>query len=169
MTDKTNSTAQSYIDSATGAIQSGIASLTGSAGDQANANQSKAKAEAEHDLSHAAAKAGPYTISSTGAPAKDNSDRTQGQWNQTMGSVKEATGNLFGSENLRQQGRDQNRAGQEQEAKGQLSDLGQGISDRVGGAIGGAYASLTGDKPAQAAYQEQHVSAIQLKVFEERN
>lgn len=160
MTDKANSTVQSYIDSATGAIQSGVASLTGSTGDQANADQSRAKAEAEHELSNSAAKAGPYTISSTGAPAKDNTDRTQGQWDQTIGSVKEAAGNLLGSENLRQQGRDQNRAGQEQEAKGQLSDLGQGISDRVGGAIGGTYASLTGDKTAQAAYQEQHVSLI---------
>lgn len=152
------STLQSYADSAMGTVHSAIASITGSAGDQANADQKKAKAEAEHDLSHSAAKAGPFTISSSGAPAKDNADRTQGQWDQTMGSVKEAVGNLTGNENLKAQGREQNLQGQGQEAKGQLNDLGQGISDRVGGAIGGAYASLTGNKAAQDAYQQQHVS-----------
>lgn len=152
------STLQSYADSAMGAIHSGIASITGSAGDQANADQAKAKAEAEKDLSHSAAKAGPFTISSSGAPAKDNSDRTEGQYDQTMGSVKEALGNLTGNENLKTQGREQNMQGQGQEAKGQLSDLGQGISDRVGGTVGSAYATLTGNKAAEEVYQQQHVS-----------
>lgn len=153
------STLKSYVDSATGAIQSGIASITGSAGDQANADQSKAKAQAEKDLSHSAAKAGPFTISSSGAPAQDNQDRTQGQWDQTVGSAKETVGGLLGNENLKQQGREQNLAGQGQEAKGQLSDLGQGISDRVSGTVGGAVASLSGNTEAQKAYQDQHVSA----------
>lgn len=150
------STLKSYLDSATGAIHSGIASITGSAGDQANADQAKAKAEAESDLSHSAAKAGPFSISSSGAVAKDNEDRTQGQWDQTVGSVKEAAGNLLGSEDLKQQGREQNMQGQGQEAKGQLSDLGQGISDRVGGTVGGAFASMTGNTEAQKVYQDQH-------------
>lgn len=159
-TNDNTSTLKSYVDSATGAVQSGVAYLTGSAGDRANADESKTKAQAEHDLSHSAAKAGPFTISSTGAPAKDNSDRTQGQWDQTIGSVKEATGNLLGNQDLKQQGREQNLQGQGQEAKGQLSDLGQGVSDRLGGAVGGAYASLTGNKAAQQAYQDQHVSVF---------
>ena len=73
-----------------------------------------------------------------------------------MGSAKETLGGLVGSQGLKQQGRDQNRAGQEQEAKGQLSDLGQGISDRVGGTLGGAYASVTGNKTAEQAYRDQH-------------
>ena len=64
------STLQSYVDSATGAVQSGIAAITGSAGDQAKANESKSKAGDEKQLSHAAAKAGPFTLSSSGAPAK---------------------------------------------------------------------------------------------------
>lgn len=162
-TNDNTSTLKSYLDSATGTIQSGVASITGSAGDQANANQSKAKAEAEHDLSHSAAKAGPFTVSSTGAPAKDNADRSQGQWDQTMGSLKEATGNLIGNDNLKQQGREQNLQGQGQEAKGQLNDLGQGLSDRVGGAVGGAYANLTGNKAAAQAYQDQHVSIAKRK------
>lgn len=151
------STLKSYVDSATGAFHSGIASITGSAGDQANADQAKAKADAEKDLSHTAAKAGPFTLSSTGAPAKDSEDRTQGQWDQTVGSLKEATGNLLGNDNLKQQGREQNLQGQGQEAKGQMSDLGQGISDRVGGTVGSAFAGLTGNTQAQKAYQDQHV------------
>lgn len=157
-TNDNTSTLKSYVDSATGAIHSGIASITGSAGDQANADKAKAKADAESDLSHSAAKAGPFSISSSGAVAQDNEDRTQGQWDQTVGSVKEATGNLLGNENLKQQGREQNLQGQGQEAKGQLSDLGQGISDRVGGTVGGAFASLTGNTGAQKSYQDQHVS-----------
>lgn len=150
------STLKSYVDSATGAVQSGIASITGSASDQANANQSKSKADAEKDLSHSAAKAGPFTVSSTGAPAQDNADRTQGQWDQTMGSLKETTGNLVGNESLKQQGRDQNLQGQGQEGKGQMSDLGHGVGDRVGGALGSAYANVTGNKTAEQAYKDQH-------------
>lgn len=73
-----------------------------------------------------------------------------------MGSLKEAGGNLIGNESLRQAGREQNQLGQEQEAKGQLSDLGQGISDRVKGSLGGAVAGLTGDREAQAKFADQH-------------
>merc|ERR1711964_901839 len=91
------SSLQSVMDTATGYINSGIAAVTGSAGDQAKADQYKTKGEAESDLSHTAAKAGPFTISSSGAPAKDNSQRTQGQWDQTVGSAKETVGNLVGS------------------------------------------------------------------------
>lgn len=157
-TNNNTSTLKSYVDSATGAVQSGIASITGSAGDRANAEQSKQRAAAEKDLSHSAAKAGPFTLSSTGAAAQDNSDRSQGQWDQTVGSMKEATGNFLGNENLKQQGRQQNLQGQGQEAKGQMSDLGQGISDRVGGAVGSVYANVTGNKAAEQAYKVQHVS-----------
>lgn len=73
-----------------------------------------------------------------------------------MGSLKETTGNLTGNENLKQQGREQNLQGQGQEAKGQLSDLGQGISDRVGGTVGSAYAQVTGNQSAKQAYENQH-------------
>ena len=123
---------------------------------QAKADQTKAKAEAESDLSHAGAKAGPFSISSSGAVAKDNEDRSQGQWDQTMGSGKETLGNLIGNQNLKEQGREQNLQGQGQEAKGQLSDLGQGISNRVQGAVGSGVAGLTGDKEGQAKYGELH-------------
>ena len=167
------SSLKSVVDTATGYVQSGIATLTGSAGDQvqqpqsptqysaltshqAKADEYKNKGAVESDLSHTAAKAGPFTISSSGAPAKDNPDRTQGQWDQTIGSAKETIGGLLGNENLKQQGREQNLQGQGQEAKGQLSDLGQGISDRAQGTLGGAVAGLTGDREAQAKYADQH-------------
>jgi uncharacterized protein YjbJ (UPF0337 family) len=139
-----------------GAVQSGIAAVTGSAGDQANADQSKAKATAERDASHAAVKAGPYTLSSSGVPAKQSADRSQGAWDQTIGSGKETIGNLIGSEDLKRQGREQNASGQAQEAKGQLSDFGSGIGDRVSGAVGSAVAGLTGDREGQQKYADQH-------------
>merc|ERR1712225_117645 len=150
------SSLQSVMDTATGYINSGIAAVTGSAGDQAKADQYKTKGEAESDLSHTAAKAGPFTISSSGAPAKDNSQRTQGQWDQTVGSAEDTVGNLVGSADLKQQGREQNLQGQSQEAKGQLSDLGKGVSDRVQGAVGGAAAALTGDRAEQQRYADIH-------------
>lgn len=54
-------------------------------------------------------------------------------------------GSLLGSEGLKREGQEQNRAGQGQEAKGQLSDLGSGVRDRVEGKVGGAVAGLKGD------------------------
>ncbi|OCT47955.1 putative mismatched base pair and cruciform DNA recognition protein [Cladophialophora carrionii] len=150
------STFKSAVDTATGYVQSGIAAVTGSAGDKAKADEYKDKAAAESDLSHTAAKAGPFAISSSGALAKDSPDRTQGSWDQTVGSAKETVGNLVGSEDLKQQGREQNLQGQGQEAKGQLSDLGKGVSDRAQGAVGGAVAALTGDRAEQAKYQDLH-------------
>jgi hypothetical protein len=46
---------------------------------------------------------------------------------------------------LKQEGAQQNKEGQGQEAQGQLSDLGKGMKDRVGGTVGGAVAGLTGN------------------------
>ncbi|KAK4947580.1 hypothetical protein LTR10_013526 [Elasticomyces elasticus] len=150
------SSLKSVLDTATGYVNSGIAALTGSAGDQAKADEYKNKGAAESDLSHTAAKVGPYSISSTGVPAKDDPNRSQGQWDQTVGSAKETVGNLLGSEDWKQAGREQNLQGQQAEAKGQLSDYGKGISDRVQGAVGGAAASLTGDRVEQQKYADIH-------------
>jgi hypothetical protein len=55
---------------------------------------------------------------------------------------------------LKQQGREQNLEGRNQEAKGQLSDLGSGIGERVQGTVGGAVSNLTGDKDKEAHYDE---------------
>ncbi|KAF2798217.1 hypothetical protein K505DRAFT_297036 [Melanomma pulvis-pyrius CBS 109.77] len=150
------STLQSYVDSASGAVQSVIGSITGNPADQQQAEQKKGVADAEHDLSHATAKVGPVTATPAGGLAKDDPNRSAGSWNQTVGSAKEAVGNLVGAEGLKQEGIRQNKEGQGQEAEGQLSDLGKGIQDRVGGTIGGAVAGLTGNTAQKSEAQKQH-------------
>lgn len=57
---------------------------------------------------------------------------------------------------MKQAGREQNRSGQEQEARGQLNDYTSGFGDRVSGAVGSAVAGLTGDRTKQAEYQNKH-------------
>ena len=113
------------------------------------------EAKIKDDASHATAKAGPYTVSASGV-ARDDPQRSEGSWNQTIGSAKESLGGLVGAEGLRQEGREQNRQGQGQEAQGQLSDLGGGVTDRVKGAVGGAAHGVTGNREEQARYQDMH-------------
>lgn len=101
-------------------------------------------------------KAGPFTVSSSGAATKDHPDRSQGGWDQTVGSGKETLGNLTGNEGLKREGREQNLQGQGREAKGQLSDFGTGVGDRLGGKVGAAAAELTGDRDTQERMREKH-------------
>jgi uncharacterized protein YjbJ (UPF0337 family) len=98
MSDKAPSTLQSYVDSATGAVQSAIGSLTGNTGDQAKGDAKKDTAMVEHDVSQAALKFPGATVSSDGGISKDDPNRSAGNWNQTVGSAKEAVGGLVGSE-----------------------------------------------------------------------
>lgn len=168
------STLQSYVDTATGKVQDGLGSLTGNTGDQAKGNLRQDKAHAEYDASHATAKVPGGTISGSGAAVRDDSDRTQGSWNQTVGSAKEALGGLIGNEvcvhsmqnnlphliltknaqSLKSTGRQQNLEGQQQEAKGQLNDLGSGVAGRVQGAVGSAVSGLTGDGTGKSHYEQ---------------
>jgi len=156
MSDKNTSTLQSYIDSATGAVQSVLGNVTGSAGDQREGQAKKDKAELENDVSHATAKVGPYSASTSGAVTKDDPNRSEGSWNQTVGSAKESFGGLVGAEGLKRSGQEQNAMGKEQEAKGQLTDFGSGVGNRVAGTVGGAVAGITGDRDAQLNAQQQH-------------
>lgn len=57
---------------------------------------------------------------------------------------------------MKQEGIRQNKEGKAQEAQGQVADLGKGIQDRVGGAIGGAVAGLTGNDAQKLEAQKQH-------------
>lgn len=98
MTDKNTSTLQSYIDSATGAAQSLLGTVTGSNADQNAGAAKQDKAELEHDASHAVGKVGPVSVSSSGAVTKDDPKRQEGAWNQTVGSAKSAVGGLVGAE-----------------------------------------------------------------------
>lgn len=65
-----------------------------------NAGEAKKdKATLEHEASHATAKLpGGISASSSGAVTKDDPNRQEGAWNQTIGSAKETVGNLVGSE-----------------------------------------------------------------------
>lgn len=101
MSDNSNtkpSTLQSYVDSATGAVQNAVGSLMGNSGDQAKGELRQDKAQAEYDASQAAVKLPGGTIGSTGAFAKDDPNRTEGSWNQTVGAAKETLGGLVGNE-----------------------------------------------------------------------
>lgn len=55
---------------------------------------------------------------------------------------------------MKQEGIEQNRAGQGQEAEGQLRDLGSGAKDRLHGAMGGAAAGFTGNRDKEAQYDQ---------------
>lgn len=96
-TNDNTSTLKSYVDSATGAAQNFVGSLTGNAGDQNKGEVKQDKAQVEHDASHATAKLPGFTATAQGV-SKDDPDRTGGSWNQTVGSAKEAVGGLVGSE-----------------------------------------------------------------------
>jgi len=74
---------------------------------------------------------GPFAVSGSGGVATDDPNRTEGSWNQTVGSGKEMLGNALGADGLKREGIEQNRAGKGQEAQGQLSDLGSGIGEFV--------------------------------------
>ncbi|KAI9848648.1 MAG: hypothetical protein M1838_000451 [Thelocarpon superellum] len=156
MSDSNTSTFQSYVDSATGAAQSALGSLTGNPADKAQGQNTQDKAQLENDASHTVGKIGNVNIGPNGATSVDDSNRTDGSWNQTIGSAKEAIGGLVGADGLKAEGQRQNEAGKGQEAQGQLSDFGTGVADRAKGAFGGAVAGVTGDRDAQAAYQAQH-------------
>ncbi|KAH6610815.1 hypothetical protein Trco_000835 [Trichoderma cornu-damae] len=135
------STLRSYIDSATGAVQNVVGSLTGDTGDQAVGQARQDKAKAEYDASQATVKLPGGAISSTGAFAKDDPNRTQGSWDQTS---------------LKASGRQQNLEGQQREAKGQLRDYGHGLGDRVQRTVGGAVSGLAGDEEGQTHYEALH-------------
>lgn len=92
----------------------------------------------------------------SGGVHADDPKRSEGSWNQTVGSGKEMLGNALGAEGLKKEGQRQNAEGKEQEAQGQLSDLGSGIRDRVQGAVGGAVAGVTGDREGQEKYRAMH-------------
>ncbi|KFX99659.1 hypothetical protein O988_03712 [Pseudogymnoascus sp. VKM F-3808] len=155
MSDNNTSTIQSYIDSATGAAQSALGSLTGSTADSNAGQAKKDKADFEDAASHATLKGPGFTATADGI-AKDDPRRQEGAWNQTVGAGKEAVGGLLGADGLKRAGQEQNAAGKGQEAEGQLNDLGGGIAGRVSGAVGGAVAGLTGDREAQLEAQKKH-------------
>lgn len=63
---------------------------------------------------------------------------------------------MIGNESLRRAGVEQNAAGKEQEAKGQLKDFGQGVADRAQGALGSIGAAVSGDRETEEKYRDMH-------------
>jgi uncharacterized protein YjbJ (UPF0337 family) len=122
---------------------------------QNQAEQKKAEAAARQDLSHAGGNIGGFSVSAQGVAANDP-NRSAGSWNQTVGAGKEALGGALGLEGMRKAGEQQNAEGKGQEAQGQVNDLGKGISDRVTGTVGGAFAGLTGDEAEKKRRELQH-------------
>jgi uncharacterized protein YjbJ (UPF0337 family) len=84
--------------SATGMAQTVLGSITGSNADQQEGQAKQDKAQVENDASHAAVSGLGYSASSSGAVTKNDPNRQEGSWNQTIGSGKEMVGNLIGSE-----------------------------------------------------------------------
>ncbi|KAE8352049.1 hypothetical protein BDV28DRAFT_161997 [Aspergillus coremiiformis] len=157
MSNNGASTLKSYVDSATGMVQSAIGAVTGNPSTKAEGKSAQEKAAAEHDASHTTAKLGPISVDpATGATAKDREQRATGSWDQTVGSAKESLGNLIGNENLRKEGVDQNLRGKGAEAEGQLKDFGEGVADRVQGAAGKVAAAATGDRSGEAKWTQIH-------------
>lgn len=63
---------------------------------------------------------------------------------------------MIGNEGLRRAGVEQNAAGKEQEAKGQLKDFGKGVQDRAQGALGSVGAAVSGDREKEEEYRGMH-------------
>ncbi|OGE50647.1 hypothetical protein PENARI_c016G00728 [Penicillium arizonense] len=157
MSDGNSSTGQSYLDQATGLAQRAAGAITGDSSTQNRGETKQEVGKAKEDASHTTAKVGSVAADpNTGAVAQDNPKRSDGSWDQTLGSAKESVGNLIGNENLRKAGEQQNAAGKEQEAKGQLKDWGEGIQNRAQGALGAVGAAVTGDRTEEEKYRDQH-------------
>lgn len=63
---------------------------------------------------------------------------------------------MIGNKGLREGGAEQNAAGKEQEAKGQLKDLGEGIENRAKGALGSIGAAVQGDHEKEQEWRDRH-------------
>ncbi|PGH08324.1 hypothetical protein AJ79_06011 [Helicocarpus griseus UAMH5409] len=67
---------------------------------------------------------------------KETQPPPSGQYNQTVGSAKQTLGSAIGNDSLRKAGEQQNAEGEEQEARKQAQQWGQGAGDRVTGKVG---------------------------------
>ncbi|KAI3005604.1 hypothetical protein CBS147346_4270 [Aspergillus niger] len=157
-TTTTTSTLKSYVDQATGMVQRAAGSLTGDSSAQSTGTATQAQGEAEHNASHNNfTKLGPVTADpATGAAATDHPQRSNGSWDQTVGSAKESLGNLIGNEGLRKAGQEQNAAGKQAEAEGQMRDWKEGVEGRAKGAVGKVAAAATGDEEEERKWRDVH-------------
>ncbi|GKZ28210.1 hypothetical protein AbraIFM66950_000021 [Aspergillus brasiliensis] len=157
-TATTSSTVKSYIDQATGMVQRAAGSLTGDSPTHSTGTATQSQGEAEHAASqNNFTKLGPVTADpATGATATDHPQRSNGSWDQTVGSAKESLGNLIGNEGLRKAGQEQNAAGKQAEAEGQVRDWQEGVKGRAKGAVGKVAAAATGDDEEEQKWRDIH-------------
>ncbi|RAL01840.1 uncharacterized protein BO80DRAFT_379727 [Aspergillus ibericus CBS 121593] len=156
-TSTNTSTLKSYLDQATGVAQRAVGSLTGDSSIQALGEDTQSHGKAEHEASHSTTKVGSVAADpSTGTTASDHPQRNNGSWDQTVGSAKESLGNLIGNEGLRKAGQDQNAAGKQAEAEGQVKDWGEGVKGRVAGNVGKVAAAATGDEEEEKRWKDVH-------------
>jgi uncharacterized protein YjbJ (UPF0337 family) len=139
-----SSSADSWANTAAGAVREGVAKVTGNPHDQAAAKEKKGKfapethlissdlSKQQWDNSHETARLGSATVTDSGVHI-DNQDRREGQWKETVGSAKESVGSLLGSTDLQQSGREQAQEGKHQSTIGQATEWISGSMDRLRG------------------------------------
>jgi len=150
------STIGGYANQAVGTVQDAFGQLTGTGQSQSQGETRRDVGQDQVDASRTSAKIGPVTATAEGGVHVDSQKRTDGSWNQTLGSGKQFIGGVIGSDSLKQQGREQYDRGVQEEAEGRAQDYVQGVSDRVKGTIGTMTADLVGNPDAKAEYQRQH-------------
>ena len=105
----------------------------------------KQKSNVTGDNSSKSASVGPFTANTEGGAIKNHPDRTEGSWDQKVGSVKENVGSFVGSDSLEESGNRQHAEGTGKKASGQMSDTATGIGESIKGTVGGAAAYVTGN------------------------
>ena len=63
---------------------------------------------------------------------------------------------MIGNDGLRKAGQEQNQAGKEAEAEGQVRDWGEGVKGRVAGGVGKVAAAATGDDQEEKRWKDVH-------------
>ena len=77
--------------------------------------------------------------------------KSTGQFHSAKGAVLETVGNLTGSTNLKQSGREEHAAGQREVEAAKAKNLGEGVTDRAVGKKDAVVGGLTGDRSQQVA------------------
>ncbi|KAG2008558.1 hypothetical protein CC2G_013979 [Coprinopsis cinerea AmutBmut pab1-1] len=82
--------------------------------------------------------------------------KTSGQYHSTKGSAKETLGNVFGSTNMQQKGKNEHAAGEAEYNAARAHGYAEGTQDRVLGKKDQVVGSATGDRSQQAHGDIRH-------------
>jgi uncharacterized protein YjbJ (UPF0337 family) len=83
--------------------------------------------------------------------------KTNAQYNQAMGSVKETVGSALGNTNLQAKGHVQNKEGHAEQTAAETKGWVEGAVDSVAGAVKNTIGSLTGNTTQQAEGKAQQL------------